>query len=161
MSDTMIVGLETVSTYSTGEPVRARAASTAARSVGSTNSVVTPSPPSTRTSRSRVVPYTACVATIVWPALTDRNDGGVDGGHAGGEGEAGFGALQLGHGRAEGRGGGVVDPAVGVAGRGAGQDVAQLRRVAAREGGRLVDRDRRRNLIDLRASESRRGSRGS
>ena len=70
MSETMIVGLEIVSTYSNGEPVLTMAASTAAKSVGSTNSVVTPSPASTRTRRSRVVPYTACVTTIVWPALT-------------------------------------------------------------------------------------------
>ena len=80
----------------------------------------------------------------------DERRAAADRRHAGREGDAVLGALQLGDRPAEGGCRGVVDAAVGVAGALPGQDLAQLGGVVAREGDRLIDRDGRGSLVDPR-----------
>ena len=78
-----------------------------------------------------------------------RDDRGVDRGHTRREGQASLRALEFRHGIAECGGSRVVDPAVRVARRRAGQHVAQLRGVGRGKGRGLIDRDARRNLVDV------------
>ena len=73
---------------------------------------------------------------------------GVDGGHAGAEGEAGLRAVELGEGRREGIGRGVLDAGVGVAGPPEADEVRVVVHVTGVERGRLVDGHGCRALLD-------------
>ena len=83
------------------------------------------------------------------PRPNHRDQGRVNGGHTGGEGQARLRALEFGYCGAESGGRGVIDSAVRVARSGAGQNIPEFAGVRSRESCGLVDRDGRRDLIDL------------
>jgi hypothetical protein len=62
----------------------------------------------------RVLPYTARVETMRSPALREREERGVNGRHAGAEGEACLRAMELGECIGQGGRRGVLDARVGV-----------------------------------------------
>ena len=73
------------------------------------------------------------------PRAHERQDGGVDGGHAGAEGEAGLRVVELGEGGRQGVGRGVLDARVGVAGLPEADEVRVLVDILGMERRRLVD----------------------